>query len=246
MKNINIVADSNMLANVAADLFIAKAQSSTNRSGRFSVALSGGNTPRQLYARLAKPDLASRVNWEAVHLFWGDERCVPPDHADSNYRMAMESLRVPIPEKNIHRIQGELPPEEAAARYENQLRDFFGDAPRFDLILLGLGDDGHTASLFPFSPTLHERTLWVAAVAHETPPPPLVPRVTLTLPVLNAARQIVFLVSGAGKAERLAEVLHAPTASHPLPASMIQPDNGELLWLMDKPSAAHITTDRFG
>ncbi len=243
---IAIVTDMDALTDAAADFFIARSQASIRENGRFSVALSGGSTPRQLYARLAQPALASRVNWEAVHLFWGDERCVPPNHADSNYRMAMESLRVPIPEQNIHRIQGELSPEEAAAQYEKELRDFFEETPRFDLILLGLGDDGHTASLFPDSPALRERTRWVAAVPHETPPPPLVPRVTLTLPVLNAARQVIFLVSGAGKAERLAEVLHAPTVSPSLPASMIQPDDGELLWLIDKPAAAHITTDRFG
>jgi 6-phosphogluconolactonase len=243
---IAIVTDMNALASAAAEFFVAQAQASIQARGRFAVALSGGSTPRQLYERLAQFDLASLVNWEAVHLFWGDERCVPPNHPDSNYRMARESLRVPVPEQNIHRVYGEIAPEAAAEKYENELRSFFGDVPRFDLILLGLGDDGHTASLFPSSPTLHEQTRWAAAVAHETPPPPLVPRVTLTLPVINAARQIVFLVSGAGKAERLAEVLHAPTESHSLPASMIRPGNGEILWLVDKSAAAHLSQDGAG
>lgn len=227
---------SSALVERAAELFIQTAAQSFLARGYFSVALSGGSTPRALYQLLADTPLA----WEHIHFFWGDERCVPPDHADSNYRMTAESLlrRVHIPPENIHRIQGELPPEEAALRYEDALRRFFDDAPRFDLILLGMGEDGHTASLFPNSPALHERTRWVAAVPHTTPPPPLVPRVTLTLPVLNAARQVLFLVSGAGKAQRLAEVLHAPTASPSLPASMIRPDHGDILWMVDQSAAA--------
>lgn len=230
-----ILTDVNALARAAVDIFVEQAQSALRAKGRFAVALSGGSTPRAVYKLLADAPLA----WENIHLFWGDERCVPPDHADSNFRMTTESLlmRVHIPPENVHRIQGELAPELAAARYEQELRAFFGDVPRFDLILLGLGDDGHTASLFPESPALHERTRWAAAVAHETPPPPLVPRVTLTLSVLNAARQVVFLVSGGGKAARLAEVLRASMASPSLPASMIQPDNGEILWLIDQSAA---------
>ncbi|GAB4505315.1 MAG: 6-phosphogluconolactonase [Anaerolineales bacterium] len=240
-----ILPDKTALANAAAEMFLAQAQASIQARGRFAVALAGGSTPRGLYARLAQPDYASRLDWEAVHLFWGDERCVPPDHPDSNYRMARESLQVPLPEENIHRIHGELLPEAAAETYAGDLRAFFGDTPRFDLILLGMGTDGHTASLFPESPALHERTRWVVSVPHETPPPPLVPRVTLTLPILNAARQIVFLVAGADKAERLAEVLRAPRASTGLPASMIRPADGELLWLIDQPAATHITANRF-
>lgn len=227
---------SSALVERAAELFIQTAAQSFLARGYFSVALSGGSTPRALYQLLADTPLA----WQNIHLFWGDERCVPPDHVDSNYRMTAESLltRVHIPPENIHRIQGELPPEEAALRYEDDLRKFFRDAPRFDLILLGLGEDGHTASLFPDSPALHERTRWVVAVPHAFPPPPLVPRVTLTLPVLNAARQIAFLVSGASKAQRLAQVLRAPTASPSLPASMIRPDDGDILWMMDQSAAA--------
>lgn len=239
-----IVPDVNALTRAAADLFAAQAQAALQAKERFTVALSGGSTPRALYQLLANTPLA----WEDIRLFWGDERCVPPDHADSNYRMTAENLlaRVHIPPENIRRIQGELPPEEAALRYEDELRKYFDDAPRFDLILLGLGDDGHTASLFPDSPALHERTRWAVAVPHTTPPLPLVPRVTLTLPAINAARQVVFLVSGADKAQRLAEVLRAPTASPLLPASMIRPDDGELLWLADQPAAALLSKNMDG
>lgn len=239
-----IVIDVNALADAAAEFFLAQARTSIQARGRFAIALSGGSTPRALYQRLANIPLA----WENIHLFWGDERCVPPDHAESNYRMSVESLltRIRIPTENIHRIEGELPPDEAAERYEKELRAFFGNSPRFDLILLGLGDDGHTASLFPESPTLKESTRWAVAVEHTTPPPPLVPRVTLTLPVINAARQIVFLVSGAGKAARLAEVLQPRPAAQPLPAQLIRPVNGDLLWLVDKPAAALLSPDKAG
>lgn len=240
MKNIHILNDPRELADYAAKFFISKAQAAIDSRNRFSVALSGGNTPRELYARLAKSDLTSRVNWEAVHLFWGDERCVPPDHADSNYRMVKESLGVPIPAQNIHRIKGEIAPDKAAAQYENELLSFFGNAPRFDLILLGLGDDGHTASLFPFSPALQERTRWAVAVSHETPPPPLVSRVTLTPGTINAARQVVFLISGAGKAKRLAEIFHGPSQPDLFPALAIQPRNGNLLWLIDQAASADL------
>lgn len=238
MKTV-IVPDSNALTRAAAELFVAEAQSALQANRHFSIALSGGSTPRALYQLLAHTPLV----WENIHLFWGDERCVPPDHADSNYHMTAESLltRIHIPPENIHRIQGELPPEEAALQYENELQKFFDGVPRFDLILLGLGDDGHTASLFPDSPALHEQTRWVVAVPHTAPPSPLVPRVTLTLPAINATRQVVFLVSGAGKAKRLAEVLRVPTSPPLLPAQLIQPDTGELLWLVDQPAAANIS-----
>lgn len=246
--NLSTVADSDSLADTAAELFIAKAQPAIIKQNKFSVALSGGNTPRALYARLARPDFASRLDWNAVHLFWGDERCVPSDHPDSNYRMVAETLlaNVPIPAQNIHRIHGELVPDQASTQYENELRTFFGDSPRFDLVLLGLGDDGHTASLFPSSPALHERNRWVLAVPHKTPPPPLVSRVTLTPAAINSAREVVFLVSGGTKAKRLAEVLEISSSSPPLPAQMIQPEQGELLWLVDKSAASSIPTDMNG
>ncbi len=219
----------------AADLFIQSAAQSVQARGYFSVALSGGSTPRALYERLAEAE----ISWQNIHLFWGDERCVLPDHPDSNYRMTAESLlsRITIPPENIHRIQGELPPAQAAEVYEQELRTFFGNSPRFDLVLLGIGDDGHTASLFPDSPALAESVRWAVAAEHTTPPPPLVSRVTLTFGVFNAARRVIFLVSGAGKAARLAEIQRGGDS---LPAARIQPANGELLWLADVAAAAHL------
>lgn len=233
-----IVPDAEALARTAAAMFVELARVSMQEQGRFTVALAGGNTPRQLYAHLATPDVSSQIDWGNVHLFWGDERCVPPFHPDSNFRMVRESLKVPVPERNIHRIQGELPPEEAAMRYEKELHAFFGDTPRFDLILLGLGEDGHTASLFPASPALNEQTRWAMAVSHEVPPPPLVPRVTFTLPVINLAREIIFLVAGREKAARVAQVLGEIPIHEELPARAVQPINGNLTWLLDQPAAA--------
>lgn len=236
--NIKIALNSNMLASCAAGLFVASAQSAIKTRNHFSVALSGGSTPRELYARLATAKFSTRINWEAVHFFWGDERCVPPDHADSNYRMMRDALRVPIPEENIHRIYGELAPESAAEKYENELRSFFKATPRFDLILLGLGDDGHTASLFPDSPALKESTRWALPVEQATPPPPFVPRVTLTLPVINNAQEIIFLVTGSGKAARVAEILGSAPPPTELPACAIHPTNGNLSWLLDTSATA--------
>lgn len=237
MKNIHTFADSRALAEYAAELLIQNAQASIAARGNFTVALSGGSTPRALYTRLAA-EFSMRIDWNSVHLFWGDERCVPPDHADSNYRMTRESLRVPIPKENIHRIHGELTPELAAEEYENQLRSFFTETPRFDLILLGMGDDGHTASLFPDSPALKESTRWAIPVEHRVPPPPFVPRVTLTLPVINNAQEVVFLVTGSGKAPRVSEILGNASPSAELPARAVHPINGKLSWLLDTSAAA--------
>jgi 6-phosphogluconolactonase len=186
------------------------------------------------------------LDWEHIHVFWGDERCVPPDHPDSNYHMARSAFleRVDIPEENIHRVRCEGSPEQAAAAYEEELRDFFTpesgslspqDLPLFDLIWLGLGEDGHIASLFPGTTAVKEHQRWVVAVEHRQPPMPMMDRVTLTLPVINAARQVTFLVSGASKAARLEQVL-APHESdeEPLPAQLVQPEDGNLLWLVDE------------
>lgn len=233
-----IVPDAEALARTAAEMFVAQARASIQERGCFAVALSGGGTPRQLYACLATPEFLPQIPWGGVHLFWGDERCVPPGHPESNFRMVQESLRVPIPTANVHRIAGELAPEEAAMHYEQELRAFFGDTPRFDLILLGLGEDGHTASLFPASPALYEQTRWVVSVSHEAPPPPLVPRVTLTLPVINQAREILFLVTGSAKAKRVAEILSQLPSPAELPAKAVRPSDGNLIWLLDASAAA--------
>lgn len=212
---------------------------------QFTVALAGGSTPLQMYSRLA----AVHVDWERVHFFWGDERCVPPSNPDSNFHMADEALfsSVHIPIGNIHRILGELPVEEAAQKYEDVLRHFFGvgSPPRFNLVLLGLGSDGHTASLFPGTPAVKEKKIWVAGVRHDVPPPPLVDRVTLTLPVLNAAAYVLFLVSGKEKAERLAQVLYGPIQPNLLPAQAVKPVNGTVTWLADQAAAAKLPPQHY-
>ncbi len=238
-----MVADAAALASAAATEFARRAAEAIGRSGRFAVALSGGHTPRRAYELLAEPrgPAGDRLPWDRVHVFWGDERCVPPDHPDSNFRMAREALldRVPIPPANLHRIRGEAAsPDDAASGYEDDLRAFFSIAadapPVFDLVFLGLGGDGHTASLFPGGPALAEaRRLAVAAGG----PPPATHRVTLTLPVLNSARAVVFLVSGGDKVSVLARILACSDPDPTLPASLVRPRDGELLWLADRAAA---------
>jgi 6-phosphogluconolactonase len=239
MPEVEVLPDARSLAERAAEEFVRQANQALRTGSRFTVALAGGSTPQRMYTLLA----GARVDWRGVHFFWGDERCVPPGNADSNYHMADEALlnHIPIPTGNVHRIPGELPAKEAAQDYEDQLRRFFGGAtPRFNLVLLGLGEDGHTASLFPGAPAVQEKTHWVASVSHSVPPPPLVDRVTLTLPVLNAADQVLFLVSGADKSERLAQVLQGPTQPDLLPAQAVKPVKGSLRWLVDRAAASKL------
>jgi 6-phosphogluconolactonase len=207
--------------------------------GRFTLALSGGSTPRAVYGRLASDDLASRIDWVKVHILWGDERCVPPDDPQSNYRMAKETLldRVPIPPDHIHRIHGEDDPEKAAAEYERELRS----EGSLDLVLLGLGEDGHTASLFPGQVVMHERRRWVLA----TPAPDgTMWRVTLTPALINTARNVTFVVSGESKAARLQEVLQGPFTPDLLPAQAIQPTKGQLLWMVDQAAGSLLRAER--
>ena len=239
---IRVYPNAGELARAAAELFVTLAREAIAARGRFTVALSGGSTPRATHQHLASPTLASQVDWAHVHIFWGDERCVPPDHEHSNYRMARETLldHVPLPPGNVHRIRGEEAPEWAAKATEIELRAFFGKTPRFDLIFLGLGDDGHTASIFPGTSAVREETRWVVAQEHNLPPPPLVSRITFTPPLLNAAANIAFLVSGTGKAERLKEVLHGPYQPDILPAQIVNPKEGKLLWLVDEAAAQNL------
>ena len=222
---------------VAGYIFSAIGQT-LSAQDRFSLVLSGGSTPRAAYTLLSEPAIARQVDWARVHIFWGDERCVPPDHNESNFRMARETLlsRLPFPERNIHRIQGELPPQQAAEAYLQQLEGFFGGQsglPHFDLVLLGMGEDGHVASLFPGDAALEVVDRWVVAVEHDRPPAPLVARVTVTLPVINAARRVALIVSGSGKAERVRQALSGADAAETLPAQRVKPKQGELVWLLD-------------
>lgn len=230
---VKIVPDNTALARTAAQKFHSLSEAAVKERGRFSVALSGGNTPRSVYSLLASEH--KELPWHAIHVFFGDERHVPPDHPDSNFRMASESLlsKVAIPEKNIHRVCAELDPDAAAGNYDEQLRDYFHlidhDWPRFDLVLLGLGDDGHTASLFPGSSAVNDSSKRVAANWVEKLQ---TFRITLTFPVLNSAAEVIFLVSGEGKAQILSEVLRPGARKYP--AQCVQPKSGRLLWLADQ------------
>lgn len=230
---VKIVPDNATLARVAAQEFHRLAESAIQQRGQFSVALSGGNTPRAVYSLLA--DEHKELPWDKIHVFFGDERHVPPDHPDNNFRMASESLlsKVPIPENNVHRIRAELEPEAAAKDYDGQLAVFFHlndhGWPRFDLVFLGLGDDGHTASLFPGSSALSDVSSRVVANWVEKLQ---TFRITLTFPVLNHAANVVFLVSGESKAQILSAVLSPGARKYP--AQGVQPEDGRLRWLADR------------
>ncbi len=228
-----VLPDPPALAREATDRFVALSRSAIATQGRFAVALSGGSTPRLLYERL----VTEPIEWQRVHVFWGDERCVPPDHPDSNYGMARRTLlsRVEIPVQNIHRLKGELDPPEAARQYEVELRAFFGTQPRFDLILLGLGNDAHTASLFPQTPALHEQQRWVVAQHVDKLQ---ADRLTLTPPLLNQAANIIFLIAGSEKAAALQSVWHAPYNPDQFPAQIVMPTTGRVIWLVDQAANA--------
>jgi 6-phosphogluconolactonase len=233
-----VLPDLEAVSQAAAEHFVHLAQ----KQSSFSVALAGGGTPRGVYELLATPPFSEQIPWGRVHVFWGDERCVPPDDPGSNYRMARETLldRVPLPTDNIHRVHGELDPETAAQAYAAELRDFFGAQwPVFDLILLGMGDDGHTASLFPGSDALREKTRPVVGVTAQYQDRPA-RRVTLTPPAINAARHVMFLVVGASKANALQAVLEGPYQPHRLPAQIVQPTDGHLVWLVDGMAAKKV------
>lgn len=232
-----ILPDPEALAHEAARRFVALAREAAGSRERFSVALAGGSTPSRLYRLLAEEPYRSQVPWDAVHLFWGDERCVAPGDPGSNYRMAEENLtsRVPVRPEHIHRVRGELEPATAARDYEQEIQDFFcGPHARFDLILLGLGEDGHTASLFPNSPALAETERLVAAATAVYQDRPA-QRVTFTLPVLNSARQVLFLVTGSAKAAAVQAAMEG--ADERLPARQIQPAAGQLTWMLDAEAA---------
>jgi len=235
-----IYPDLESLSHAAADLFIRQAKECVQARGRFSVALSGGRTPRRTYELLAQPPYRDRIDWPRMVVFWGDERCVPSNDPRSNARLAREALldHVPIPAAQINPILCQASPEEGAKGYEALLRNFFQNGPpTLDLIFLGLGADGHTASLFPGSPALKEQTRWVAAVFREEE---TLGRVTLTPPFINQARAVAFLVAGADKAETLRHILQPPPDAFPLPARLINPASGQLHWLVDRAAAMRL------
>ena len=229
------------LAHAAAERFAGLAARAVEERGAFSVALAGGTTPRQVYELLAGSEFRDQIRWPDVHVFFGDERAVPPDHADSNYRMAHEALlsHVPVPTENVHRMRGEGDAGSNASLYEDELRGFFGDAewPRLDLVMLGMGDDGHTASLFPNTSAPEEQRAWAVANWVEKLD---AWRVTLTVPAINGARCVLFTVTGAGKAERLAEILKGERDPTRLPSQLIEPSDGKLEWFVDRAAAASL------
>jgi 6-phosphogluconolactonase len=235
---VRVLTDPPAVFAAAAVEFLQRARTAIQGSGRFTVALSGGSTPRNLYSLLATQ---SDVPWGQIRFFFSDERHVPPDSPDSNFRMANESLfsRAPIPQENIFRVPAEIPDADTAAQsYEQTLRQFFqleeDDLPRFDLILLGLGPDGHTASLFPGTAALHEDERLVAANWVEQFK---TWRITFTYPVLNNAAAVLLMATGAEKQEALLQVLQGKHDSETYPAQGIKPTNGSLLWLVDQAAA---------
>jgi 6-phosphogluconolactonase len=241
-RTIEVLATAVDLFHAAAEEFVRAARAAIGAQGRFTVALSGGSTPKALYSLLASkyPDFV----WNRVFLFFGDERHVPPTDAESNYRMVEESLlaKIKIPSENVFRVAAENPDAAAAASdYENRLRQFFeispGEFPRFDLILLGMGPDGHAASLFPDSAALDEQSRlvvanWVAKFNTH--------RITFTFPVLNRAAEVMFMASGGDKGDMLRQVLEGKNTP-PLPSQRVQPSDGKLLWMLDEAAAAKLT-----
>jgi 6-phosphogluconolactonase len=239
-KAVEVLGSPELAAARGTELFLASAVDAIARAGRFTVAFSGGSTPVPLFRRIAEQAAGSGLAWGKVHLFWSDERCVPPDHPDSNYRLVRDNLleRLPASGPLIHRIPGELPPEEAARAYEAELAQSFPcpGLPEFDMIWLGAGTDGHTASIFPGTdpaafPGRTAVAVHAAGARH--------PRVTLTLRVINNARHAVFLVTGKDKAEVVAEILQGKQRDR-YPAGRVAPAGGTLTWLLDREAAGRL------
>lgn len=237
--NLLICKDEECIAKETAERFICAAIRSVAETGEFYVALSGGNSPKEVFKLLATDEFARFIPWSKTHVFFTDERCVPPDSPDSNYRLAYDLLlsKVPIPESNIYRFHSELPPEEAADIYNETIRNVMGYERQFDLIMLGMGSDMHTASLFPHSPALDEMHRFATANYIEKLN---AYRLTLTIPVLSSARSIIILVMGQEKAEALSSALNGPYDPHSYPVQAIQPIQGNVLWLVDKEAASKL------
>jgi 6-phosphogluconolactonase len=239
---IAVYSDAGALSRAAAQYVVQVANESIVSHGRFTIALSGGSTPRKLFTLLANEPYRSQINWELLEVFWADERNVPADDPESNYHLAQETLlrHVPIPANQIHRAPTEETDREAAAhKYELEIKRVFGTdgIPSFDLIQLGMGPEGHTASLFPHQPSLHESQRLIMPVTVPKPPPP---RLTFTPPLINAARHIQFLITGAEKADTLQAVLEGPYQPDEYPAQIVRPPHGEVTWMLDTTVAAKL------
>ncbi len=245
-SKIEVLSDLEALSIRAASIFVSASRNSIATKRRFAVAISGGSTPRRLYTLLGSEAYRDQVDWRYVHFFWADERCVPKDDEASNFRTAFDTFlsKIALPDKNIHRIKGEEDPDKAARDYEEEIRGFFGgsERPGFDLIILGMGEDGHTASLFPGSKSLGE-TVRLAIPVYLGEPSKN--RITLTLPVLNNAVQILFLVAGPSKAGVLSEILGDGEKRKWFPAGLVRPAHGNMTWLIDQEAARKLGGVRF-
>jgi 6-phosphogluconolactonase len=244
-REIQIVENGEAVSRAAAEMLVSLALKKLKSKESIAIALSGGSTPRNMFALLVNDAaLCNRMPWDSVHFFWGDERHVPPDHTDSNFRMANQALlsRVPVSPENIHRIRAENPDADKAAEdYEQELREFFkletGQLPAFDCVFLGMGLDGHTASLFPGTKALHEHerlvvSNWVGKFQSY--------RITMTAPVLNNADMVIFHITGEEKAEPLRVVLEGQKQTDLFPSQLIEPTHGKLLWLVDQAAAGQL------
>jgi 6-phosphogluconolactonase len=244
VRQIEVMPDSDAVARRATEMFVQAAKEAIRDRDRFRVALSGGSTPRKTYELIASPEWSAKVQWDKVDFFWGDERYVPAEDKQSNYRLAWETMlsRLPLPPGNVHRVPTEIsPPTAAAAAYDREVKASFGtEEPAFDFIFLGIGTNGHTASLFPHRPTLHDTSMRVVA---DNIPEVGMWRISMTAPLLNHGRVLLFIVTESDKAEVLREVLLGPADVERLPAQLIHPHSGRLVWLLDDAAASRIKDD---
>ena len=242
MADIRVFKDSPAVAQAAAEMIVAGAREAAAAGRNFSLVLSGGSTPKLLYQLLAAEPYRSRVDWTRMEIYFGDERVVPVDHADSNFKMANEALisRVPLKPENVHRMRGEIDPNQAAIEYGQMLKARFGEGGP-DITLLGMGDDGHTASLFPHTSALDETQHRCVAHFVEKSTTGKSWRITLTAPFINRSATVLLLVTGASKAARLAEILHGPRDPKRLPIQLIDPASGQLIWMLDEAAATNIS-----
>lgn len=239
---VKIYPDKNILIQESAAYISDIVQTTLNEQNKCTLVLAGGSTPKGLYKTLASHEYQEKIDWSNVHLFWGDERCVPPDHHDSNYRMAREALldQIDIPQENVHRIPAEKEPAQAASEYEKTIKRLFGGTshlPEFDVILLGIGEDGHTASLFPGTTAIDENERWVT----EVHVPQLdTHRITMTFPVINNGKNVIFLVSGSSKSTIMKKIYERTDTT--FPSARVSPVNGSLVYLLDKAAGANVSS----